>query len=124
MTTLLLLITLVVPNLSLTPGIARPLTAVQVCSIAWGTDTRHVTSQMREWVFISYGVPRSEYGRYVIDHLIPRELAGADVIENLWPQPIMDARNKDREENRLHRAVCAHKVSLVAAQQQMREWGR
>jgi putative intracellular protease/amidase len=54
---------------------------------------------------------------------VPRELGGADDERNLWPQPLAEARVKDRQENALHRAVCAGTVTLAAAQAQMRQWG-
>jgi hypothetical protein len=60
--------------------------------------------------------------KFEIDHVIPRELGGADSVLNLWPQPWPDAHKKDREENRLHRAVCAGTVTLEDAQEQMRRW--
>jgi hypothetical protein len=40
-------------------------------------------------------------------------------IRNLWPQPISDARQKDRVENVLHVQVCAGKISLAKAQKQI-----
>lgn len=36
--------------------------------------------------------------------------------ENLWPQPIKQARVKDKLENTLHRKVCAGSMTLTAAQ--------
>jgi hypothetical protein len=58
--------------------------------------------------------------RYEIDHLIPLELGGADVVANLWPQsyetPRGSAGEKDRLENFLHRQVCAGKMPLRQAQ--------
>ena len=57
-----------------------------------------------------------------IDHLISRELGGADDVANLWPQSYAGAWNahqKDRLENRLHREVCAGSLSLEDARQQI-----
>jgi hypothetical protein len=54
-----------------------------------------------------------------IDHLISRELGGADVVENLWPQAYgtspWNAVLKDKLENRLHKEMCANKISLAKA---------
>jgi hypothetical protein len=60
----------------------------------------------------------------VIDHLVPRELAGADVAANLWPQRRGPSHAKDHVEGALHRAVCAPHptITLAAAQAQMRAW--
>lgn len=124
---LLLLLLLAVPDPALTPGAVRPLTTAEVCATKWGLDRRHVTRRQRAHVFAAYAVPAADRRRYVIDHLIPRELAGADAILNLWAQPLTGPQNahvKDREENRLHRAVCAGSVTLAEAQRAMTAWGR
>lgn len=108
---------------SLTPGVVRPLTRAQVCSTRWGLDHRHVTLAMKQHVAAAYGVPWRAHGRYEFDHLVPRELGGADDERNLWPQPWPEARRKDRLENRLHRLVCAGTVSLGTAQRIFeRDW--
>lgn len=112
------------PMPRLTPGVVRPLTTVEICRTRWGRDRRRVTVAMKHEVARRYGVAWSKHALYEFDHLIPRELGGADDVANLWPQLWADARVKDREENRLHRAVCAGAVSLEAAQAQMRRWDR
>lgn len=123
----LLLLALVAPNPALTPGAVRPLSVHQVCATRWGADRRHVTERMKVHVFAAYGVRLADRTRYEVDHLVPRELGGADDLLNLWPQPWVGTNNahvKDREENRLHRAVCAGTVTLAAAQRAMQTWGR
>lgn len=123
---ILLLIALALPRPALTPGAARPLSAAVVCGTPWGADRRHVTQGMRRRVARAYGIDWAQRGRYEFDHLIPRELGGADTVENLWPQPWAEARLKDRQENRLHRAVCSGRISLAEAQRAIRnpEWWR
>ncbi len=117
-------------NLSLTPGVVRPLSKAQICSTTWGADRRHVTPAMRAQVLASYhktaaSVKASGQGPCCeLDHLIPRELGGADDVQNLWPEPWADAHMKDARENALHKAVCAGTISLSAAQDEMRHWGR
>lgn len=111
-------------NLSLTPGRVRPLSTVQVCSIKWGRDRRHVTAAMKRQVCSSYGIDAKDCtgAKYEIDHLIPRELGGADDVRNLWPQPWIDAHDKDRVENYLHREVCAGRMTLAVAQKAAITW--
>ena len=113
------------PNPAITPGVVRPLTTQEVCATKWGRDRRHVTERMKKEVAKAYGVDWKKRRLYEFDHLIPRELGGADHVRNLWPQILNpDAREKDREENRLHRAVCAGTMSLDDAQDRMARWGR
>jgi hypothetical protein len=118
------------PDPGLTPGVARPLTRAAICTTAWGRDRRHVTEAKKRDVARRYGLkrtdikPRGKGPCCEFDHLIPRELGGADDVDNLWPQSWREASQKDVEENRLHRAVCAGDVSLTTAQRQMRHWRR
>lgn len=108
-----------------TPGEARALTLDQICSTKWGKDERAVTQAMKEHVFAKYGVPKDvrhlPNGKpaFEIDHLISRELAGADTEANLWPENYVgpwNARQKDRTENRLHGEVCAGRRDIVDVQ--------
>jgi hypothetical protein len=114
------------PNRDLTPGVTRPISRTAVCSTRWGLDRRHVTEAMRRQVFAAYGIPYSQHRSYELDHLVPRELGGADDVANLWPQKWTgpyNARQKDRLENALHRAVCAGELSLHDAQESIRrDW--
>lgn len=136
---------ILLPNAAVTPGATRPLTKAETCSTAWGRDRRHVTVAMKRTVCRFYGLAcpvtggRSAHagatrctgkasichGGVEIDHLIPRELGGADDVRNLWPQPWTQARKKDTLENFLHRSVCAGHLSLPDAQEAIRsDWAR
>ena len=129
---LILVLALVAPGSSLsrpnktTPGAIRPLTRTQVCSTKWGLDKRHVTLSMKKHVALAYGIPWSQHSRYEFDHLIPRELGGADLESNLWPQPYegtFNAHQKDKLENFLHKSVCEGKMTLEFAQESIRtDW--
>ena len=118
-----------IPDLTLTPGLSRTgLSKSKICSIKWGKDERHVTETMKQQVFAAYGytgyddprcVPDSHGRRCEVDHLISRDLGGADDPKNLWPQAYgttpWNATLKDKLENRLHKEVCAGHISLKAA---------
>ena len=117
------------PDLNKTPSVVRSgLTKEKICTIKWGKDERHVTAAMKRKVFELYGYSGYDDPRCVpagkrtceIDHLISRELGGADVVENLWPQAYgstpWNASLKDKLENRLHKEVCEKKtISLKEA---------
>jgi len=54
------------------------------------------------------------------DHIIPLELCGHPTDpRNLMPEPWDKARAKDRMENKLHKAVCARRMSLKEAQRKI-----
>lgn len=105
------------PDTRFTPGAVTDATKTAVCGTKWSQDERHVTLSMKKAVCALYGAhkcPNREL--WEVDHIVPRELGGADLFENLFPQPLGQARLKDRLENRLHREVCAGAISLHAAQ--------
>lgn len=125
---LLVSLAAVILSHSLTPGVVRPLSQAEVCSIRWGVDARHVSESMRKQVFARYHIPWEQRAGYIVDHLVPRELAGADDVLNLWPQLVDDAKNKDVVENVLHRMVCGEfprHLTLQEAQRRIAaDWHR
>jgi hypothetical protein len=116
--------------------VSRSLSLKAICDTKWGRDARHVTGTMKARVFEIHGltgnddpscVPDKNGRRCEIDHLISRELGGADDVENLWPQPYgstpWNAVLKDRVENRLHKEVCAKNISLKRARDEIKtDW--
>jgi hypothetical protein len=115
------------PDPKLTPGVALSVqNEATVCTIKWGKDARHVTPAMKRQVFANYKIPYARHGEFEVDHLISRELGGADDVKNLWPQKwagTWNAHMKDQLENRLHKMVCAGQLSLAQAQREIRaDW--
>jgi hypothetical protein len=111
------------PNLRVTPGLARTgLSLHQICTTEWGKDARAVTASMKKAVFEEYGYPKGNKDPRCpceVDHLISRELGGADDVKNLWPQSyrgLWNAHMKDRVENRLHKEICQGNMTLEDAQ--------
>lgn len=128
---------LTLPDPSLTHGKIRSgLSRTTICKTKWGKDARHVTGAMKQQVFANYGLSGNDdpacvadaHGRHCeIDHLISRELGGADDVSNLWPEPYgtqpWNAARKDRVENRLHKEVCAGTISLKKARHEIKtDW--
>ena len=117
------------PNHDLTPGVVNPKVTKEVaCTTKWGADRRAVTEKMKVQVAAAYGLKRAKVVAYPgkgvcceFDHLISRELGGADDVANLWPQPWTQAKQKDRLENRLHVLVCNGTISLETAQHAIAE---
>ena len=78
-------------------------------------------------VFAAYGYTGNDDPKCVpsgkrhceIDHLISRELGGADDVNNLWPQAFgttpWNAQLKDNLENKLNKEMCAGRITLKQA---------
>lgn len=126
------------PDPAVTKGKVALTNKAKICATKWGRDERHVTRKMKADVYAAYGTApgkgvcawktrTTRSGSTVregceVDHLISRELGGADAEVNLWPQPYTQhpgAHEKDWLENKLHKEVCANKISLSDAQQEI-----
>jgi hypothetical protein len=96
------------PNPAYTPGAAYYTDRTQACAFDRSTPRLYGVPYLRVAlsVYRLYGIPYAQHGQYELDHLIPRCLGGADKVENLWPQPLEEARAKDAVEARICRAVC------------------
>ena len=130
------------PDPKVTPGAVAIADQATVCATKWGSDERHVTPAMKRTAYASYGTApgkgtcawvnrTTKTGKVTregceIDHLISRELGGADAVANLWPQPYNPkpgAHEKDWLENELHKEVCRGLISLADAQHEIRaDW--
>jgi hypothetical protein len=100
------------------------LTTAVICSGTFRTSTiRNVPESEREAVELEYGIAPAKYGSALeIDHIVPLELGGSNDIANLFPERASAAPGyhvKDRLENTLHALVCAGRLGLRAAQQQI-----
>lgn len=111
-----------------TPGtVALGIGLADLCphlSPAWAGARRTLDAADRRLTLARYGVPAGVPVAEV-DHLVPRELGGADTVTNLWPQLHHDQdQRKDRLENDLHAQVCAGRLELAEAQQRARTFWR
>ena len=114
------------PDPVLTPGSIRSTDRDEICS----TDTRglrHGSRARSDLVYGRYGIARSDRMQFTLDHLVPLEIGGADVIENLWPEPRRslagewDDTRKDQLERRLAILVCAGQLDVREAQRAVAE---
>lgn len=115
------------PDPALTPGEIMTSDTTLTCMSGYAKKARKVSQRTKERVYLSYHLPHHKTGEYQIDHLIPPSLGGANTRKNLWPQSyetkILNAHVKDALEWKLHRLVCAGKVSLLNAQVDIaRDW--
>lgn len=117
------------PNRALTPGAVADADLRVVCASGYASAHRKVPYAERDAIYNLYGIPRgtrsaSPRRGYRLDHLVPLEIGGANVPQNLWPQRYADSRLKDRVEDALHEAVCYdHTLTLQQAQAAIaRDW--
>jgi Protein of unknown function (DUF3761) len=96
------------------------LTRKVICSSSFHTRAiRNVPQSEKFAVEREYGMAAGYYGRTIeIDHIIPLELGGSNVIANLFPEPGSGKANyryKDAAENRAKAWVCEGRLTLAAA---------
>lgn len=94
------------PAASLTPGATVTADKAVICK---GSPVRAVSNATKAKVYKAYGIVNTK--GYIVDHLIPLEIGGANVLANLWPQAIADGKRKDQLENAVHRLICAGTVA-------------
>lgn len=112
--------TVVLPDPTVTPGKVATTDLRHICTTKWGKDVRHVTEAMKTAVYLQYGAVKRGTTCCEVDHLIPRELGGADDLKNLWPQHWAEARMKDHVETWAHKQVCAKPPTMLLHDAQ---WG-
>lgn len=89
-----------------------------ICTTGYTTKIRppaSATDKIKRAMYTAYGDASGTSSE--LDHLVSLELGGSNDTANLWPEPGPIPNPKDSIENALHKAVCAHKVTLTAAQQ-------
>jgi hypothetical protein len=109
-----------IPDSHLTPGVARPVSLGEVCSMAHEQVEKDVPGSLRAQVFQEYGIAGARADDYEIDYLIAPGLGGTEDIRNLWPEPYgvqtWNAHVKDGLEEHLHELVCSGRLDLLTAQ--------
>lgn len=87
---------------------------------------RDVTYRIKVRTAKAYGLSQVPFAQLELDHLVPLSLGGSSTDRNLWPEwrgGPTGADVKDDVEVRLHAAVCAGRLGLRSAQQQIaRNW--
>jgi hypothetical protein len=115
------------PDPACTPGVVS--TAVTeanlgstICRPGYTKAVRPPASQtgaFKKKIMLAYHEPGA-LDDYELDHLVSLELGGSNDAGNLWPErndhPPGAINSKDPVENALHRAICANRVTLGAAQ--------
>jgi len=114
------------PPGALNPSVTQSNIGTTICVRGWTKTVRPplaYTSKLKSEQMRQRGLPGS-MADYKEDHFIPLELGGHPTDpRNLWPQPIGQAKRKDRWELGLNRAVCAGRMTLGAAQHKIADPG-
>jgi len=115
----------VLPDPACTPGAVDPHVTdatleSTVCRRGGYTSTvrppTSVTNSEKRLAQAAYGQSDGP-SAYELDHLVPLELGGTpNSAENLWPEPGSSPNAKDKLEGALHDLLCAHRITLTAAQ--------
>jgi hypothetical protein len=112
------------PDAGCTPGAIDPAVTQAnlsrtICRAGYSESVRpseSITEREKRASMSAYG-DRAPLHAYEYDHLVSLELGGArNDARNLWPEPGASPNPKDALENRLHRRVCEHQMTLAAAQ--------
>lgn len=110
------------PNLSLSPGVALPVTAKDVCAPGYAKSVRNVPESEKAVVYREYGLDPKHHEPTEIDHLESLENGGSNDIRNLFPEPYAEpwgAHTKDRYENFIHAQICAGKMTIEEGQNRL-----
>ena len=84
---------------------------------------RNVTTAMKLQIAKAYGgIPQSEWSNYEFDHLIPLNAGGDSSIANLWPQPIVEAKDKDKTEQQTYDGLNNGSLTQAQAVQMIWNW--
>lgn len=106
------------------PSVTQANVATTICRSGYTATVRPPASDTGRWkirTYLFYEIDTTTRGEY--DHLVPLELGGTNSTSNLWVEQGPIPNPKDKEEDRLHREVCAGTLSLAAAQQAIaRNW--
>ncbi len=83
---------------------------------------RNVSHYKKLQVAQVYGIAESDWHNYEFDHLIPLNSGGDSSVANLWPQPIVEAHDKDKVEQQAFDGLNSGALTQAQAIQLMWDW--
>ncbi len=115
------------PNPTLTPGVLCAPTDADYKGRVYPEQIarcdRNIGVAEKAIVAQAYGnIPRTQWSNYEFDHLIPLCAGGGNDVHNLWPEPIAEAREKDKLEVQICNAMQAGRLSQAQAVVMVHQW--
>ncbi len=83
---------------------------------------RHVTESEKDDVARLYGIPKADYSKYEFDHFIPLSAGGSDSPKNIWPQPLAEAKEKDKVEEAVYEGLRKGTMTQAEAEEKLHAW--
>ncbi|MBC7457880.1 MAG: hypothetical protein H7235_06350 [Bdellovibrionaceae bacterium] len=84
---------------------------------------RNIMDSEKVAVAKAYGnIPRTDWPKYEFDHYLPLCAGGSNNIQNLWPQPISEAKQKDVIEVQVCSGLKAGTMTQDVALQKINDW--
>lgn len=112
--------TFYLPNAQRTPGKVLTKSLATISVPHYADHVRRMPLSEKRAVAQSYGYTGSSADiRY--DHLIPLELGGSNVMQNVWPQPLAQSKIKDGLEDHVRSEVFKGHIPLTDAQKRFAE---
>ena len=84
---------------------------------------RNINDSEKVAVAKAYGnIPRTQWSKYEFDHYLPLCAGGSNSTQNLWPQPIAEAKQKDVIEIQVCSGLKAGTMTQAAALQKINDY--
>jgi hypothetical protein len=83
---------------------------------------RNVSQDEKIKIAQIYHIPKNEWHKYEFDHLIPLNAGGDSNITNIWPQPHLEALEKDKVELEVFNGLSNGTLTQEEAVQIIMNW--